>query len=62
MGPETRAEFESDLGDLVRAAYANDAVISNEGYTLRHDDADIPDWEVVLTEVQKRTGDDGDAR
>ena len=61
MGPKTRAEFESDLGDLVRAAYANDAVVSNEGYTLRHDGVEIPDWEVVLVEVEKPTEDDAGA-
>ena len=62
MKPQTREEFERELGEPVRAAYANDAVVSNEGYTLRHDDAEIPDWEVVLTEVEKRTEDDGDVR
>ena len=56
MQPETREEFENELGELVRAAYENDAVVSNDGYTLRHDDHEIPDWEVVLVEVEKRTG------
>lgn len=54
MQPETREEFESRLDELVRAAYENGAVTSNEGYTLRHDDREIPDWEVTLVEVQKR--------
>ena len=58
MQPETRKEFETELGRLVRAAYENDAVVSNEGYTLRHD-GEIPDWEVVLVEVEKRTRADG---
>ena len=62
MHLETREEFEAELGELIRAAYANDAVVSNEGYTLRHDDHEIPDWEVVLVEVEKRTANDGDGR
>lgn len=56
--PTTRLELERDLDDLLSRAFNNGIRVDNGGYALRHEDPDLPDWEVVITRASKRTGGD----
>lgn len=51
--PRTRGELEIAIDELLREAYANGVVVDNGGYGLRHEDSDIPDWEVHITRTAK---------
>lgn len=49
--PNTRAEFEAILSEVLRGAYLNDVEIGF-GVDLRHAD-EVPDYEVQITPIRK---------
>lgn len=52
-GPTTKAELEKALDELVLRAHANGVEVDNGGFALRHDEPEIPDWEVLITRTTK---------
>lgn len=52
-GPQTKAELRTALHTLVETAFLNGVTVDNGGYALRHDDPEIPDWEVHITQTTK---------
>ncbi|MFB6136660.1 MAG: hypothetical protein ABEJ04_07855 [Halobacteriaceae archaeon] len=52
-GPTTKAELEAALDALVLTAYENGVRVDNGGYSLRHADPGLPDWEVTITRTTK---------
>ena len=51
--PGTKTELTAALDDLVSSAFANGVRVDDGGYVLRHDDPELPDWEVVITRTTK---------
>jgi hypothetical protein len=52
-GPTTKRELRNELDRLVQTAYKNGVEVNNSAYALRHDDPEIPDWEIHLTRTMK---------
>ena len=53
--PRTRGELRDAFDTLIQAADANGVEVEDTAYTLRHDDAGIPDWEIHLTRLSARS-------
>lgn len=54
--PSTTAELNERLRSLLGDAYANDVDVEG-GWECRHDDG-RPDWDIVVTEVEKDAASD----
>ncbi|WP_255149112.1 hypothetical protein [Halorarius halobius] len=52
--PVTKEELRTALDELILVAYENGVDVDNGGYALRHEDPELPDWEVVVTKTTKQ--------
>ena len=52
--PTTKAELQSDLDELVIRAYLNGVKVADCGYSLRHDDSNIPDWDMQIIQMAEK--------
>lgn len=52
-GPATKEELRVALDTLVLNAYENGVQVDNGGYPLNHSNPDIPDWDLLITRVEK---------
>ena len=51
-GPTSKEELRKSLDETIKQAYENGVELDNGGYELRHDDPEIPDWEVLIYLLQ----------
>lgn len=54
--PETRADLEAALEESLRLAFRNGSPVTG-GYEIRNG-PEVPDWDIVITEVEKPRDDD----
>ena len=54
-GVSTKEQLAMALDSLITEAYKHSVNVDNGGFELRHDEPDIPDWEVHITRTTKRS-------
>lgn len=53
-GPATKEELRVALDTLILQAYENGVQVANGGYALNHVDPATPDWDCLITRVEKK--------
>jgi hypothetical protein len=54
-GPTTKAELQDAFDTVLLQAYRNGIQVGGQGYTIRHDDPELPDWELEIVPIPKPT-------
>lgn len=49
--PTTKAELDTRLDELILRALENGVDVNDSAYDLRHDDPELPNWEVQIVET-----------
>ena len=52
--PTSDEELREALETLVQNAYQNGVLTDDSSYSLVYEDSDIPDWDVLMTRVERR--------
>lgn len=52
---DSEAEFRSKLDELLINAHNSGLEINNQSYALRHQDPDVPDWDVIISRLAKQS-------
>jgi len=53
--PATKAELQEALDMVLLQAYNSGLQVGGQGYTIRHDDPELPDWELEIVPIPKPT-------